>query len=361
MPLRQQAELVGRLAETWFRRPATPTRVVMSLTRRCNLRCDMCRVWEMTPRIDSLTPDEVGDIMRQLDRLTWLDLTGGEIFTRKDAEAVVWQVIDNAAALRLLHFPTNGWFSDRVLGLARDIVAQRPDLGLIITVSIDGPRLVHDSIRGRTGSFERALETWLGLREIEGVDVFVGTTLTSSNADQLDALESELRSAAPDFRPDEWHWNWMQVSEHFFGNADGSGPRPVAPEGLVREHIARRGLPRNPTALMELGFLANLEHYLKGEPVGVGCQSLRSTCFISPEGDLYPCHVWDRPLGNLREHSSAELWRSRELLAARDEVKRLDCGGCFTPCEAYPALAGAPVTASVNTAWRLLKIATERA
>ena len=106
-------------------------------------------------------------------------------------------------------------------------------------------------------------------------------------------------------------------------------------------------------SLQELGFLVNLERYLGGEPTGVPCQALRSTCFVSPEGQLYPCHVWDRPLGDLRERPLAELWRSPEVLAARSEVERLDCGGCFTPCEAYPALAGAPVAASVQTLRRL--------
>ena len=39
-------------------------------------------------------------------------------------------------------------------------------------------------------------------------------------------------------------------------------------------------------------------------------QALRSTAFVSPEGVLYPCHVYDRPLGNLREKPLAEIWRA---------------------------------------------------
>ena len=50
--------LAARLAETWFRRPATPNRVVMDLTRRCNLRCTMCRTWRIEPGHE-LSPDEV--------------------------------------------------------------------------------------------------------------------------------------------------------------------------------------------------------------------------------------------------------------------------------------------------------------
>ena len=314
----------------------------------------------MNPSPNQLTASEIGTIMGQLDRLVWLDLTGGEIFTRKDVEDIFSAVLENARALRLLHFPTNGWFTDRTVRLAKDIAQKHPDRGLIITVSIDGPQAIHDGIRGRNGSFARALDTWTRLREIAGLDVYVGTTVTSSNIGHLQALEERLTEAVPDFTGDEWHCNWMQESEHFFGNQDIEGPTRVATDNVVATHLRRRGLPRHPTALMELGFLANLEFYLAGEPTGIPCQSLRSTCFISEEGDVYPCHVWNRPLGNLREQDIQTLWDSQAVRTARDEVKRLECGGCFTPCEAYPALAGSPIRTSARTAWRLIRLATNR-
>jgi radical SAM protein with 4Fe4S-binding SPASM domain len=120
--------------------------------------------------------------------------------------------------------------------------------------------------------------------------------------------------------------------------------------------MRRRGLPRNLVDLMEMIFLINLEFYRRGEATGIVCQSLRSTAFISPEGNLYPCHVYDRPLGNLRERSLAEVWKSPDVLTAREDIRKLACGGCFTPCEAYPALAGAPVSTLLQTGRRSLRL-----
>ena len=238
--------------------------------------------------------------------------------------------------------------------------ARRPDVDLLITVSIDGPPAVHDRIRGREGSFERALDTFLRLRALDPVRAYIGTTITPDNADAIDALEAELKRRVPDFRAREWHWNWLQVSEHFFRNAQpGNGARP-ATRKLVRRHIERRGLPHNLVDAMELAFLTNLEFYQRGEPTGIVCQALRSTAFISPEGDLYPCHVYDRPLGNLRERPLDELWSSPAVLEARRDIEKLACGGCFTPCEAYPALAGAPVAATTRTGRRALRLLYER-
>jgi radical SAM protein with 4Fe4S-binding SPASM domain len=357
--------MVTRLAETWVRRPDSPNRLVLDVTRRCNLRCSMCRTWE-DPRRDELTVEEIAGIMRQLPRLTWLDVTGGEPFLRKDATELMLAISRNAPALTVLHFPTNGWFTQRVVATCAALIAERPEMQLIVTVSIDGPEAVHDRIRGVDGAFARAMETFTRLRGMEGVDVFLGTTLTRESQPVLEDLGAELLERFPDFDAREWHWNRLQISEHFFGNA---AQTDLAPElasdhprrgGVVREHVARRGLPRSLVDLMELAFLINLEFVERGEASGIPCESLRSTAFISPEGELYPCHVWDRPLGNLRQKSIAELWHGAELAHARTEVESLACGGCFTPCEAYPALAGNPTKTLTQTAKRSLRLLLAR-
>ena len=354
----QRPGFLLRLAETWVRRPAAPTRVVMDVTRRCNLRCAMCHTWKVEPGHE-LSVDEVARILAQMPRLNWLDLTGGELFLRTDALAVL-EAACAVPSLGVLHFPTNGWFGARIVAAAERIRALRPDLELIITVSLDGPPALHDRIRGREGSFERAIATFQTLRALPGVATYIGTTITPDNAEAIDALEEELRRRIPDFRGDEWHWNWMQTSQHFFQNGHlATVPRP-ATGSLVSRHIRRRGLPRNPVDAMELAFLVNLEFYQRGEPTGIVCQSLRSTAFISPEGDLYPCHVYDRPLGNLRERSLDDIWQAPETRAARRDIERLACGGCFTPCEAYPALAGAPLATVAQTARRGARLLAEQ-
>lgn len=354
--------LIARLMETWVRRPRAPTRLVMDVTRRCNLRCEMCHTWKLDPSHE-LSPDEVRAALAQMPELLWLDVTGGEIFLRGDAAELLEAVVDAAKTLKVLHFPTNGWFTRRVVEATRRARALRPELALIVTVSIDGAPALHDQIRGREGSFRRAIETYRALREIPGVDVYVGTTLTPANRPHLDALERALRDALEDFHPSRWHWNWLQISQHFFANAHlAAGSDDASPPGaIVREHLARRGAPRSMVELMELMFLVNLDAYRRGEASGIPCQALRSAAFISPEGRVYPCHVWDRPIGDLRTHTLDEIWNAPETLKIREDItERLACGGCFTPCEAYPALAGAPLHALAQTARRGLALLRAR-
>ena len=350
MRVLHQPALIARLAETWFRRPASPTRLVLDVTRRCNLQCKMCHTWNVAPAHE-LSVSELRHILRQMDRLTWMDVTGGEPFLRADVAELFAVICETLPSLRVLHFPTNGWFTAQTLQVVKNVRAQRPDVELIVTVSLDGPPEVHDAMRGRPGSFQRGLKTFRALREVPGVHTYVGTTLTRWNEAELDALGALLAAEVPGFSSREWHWNWLQVSEHFYAN-EGADAAPRGAAQHLLKQVRRRGMPRNLVDAMELLFLVNLSGFQRGERAGMTCQALRSSWFISPEGDVYPCLVYGRRLGNLREQSVKSLWDSAEVARARRDIERLACGGCFTPCEAYPMLAGAPLRTLGQTARR---------
>jgi len=337
----------------WVVRPSTPTRMVLAVTRRCNLRCATCRSSAAAPGAD-LTPAEAASLCAACPGLAWLDVTGGEPMMRRDAAEVFSAILGAAPSLGVLHFPTNGTFPDRAEAVARLVRRERPHVELIVTVSIDGPRELHDRLRGR--SFERAVETWSRLRSIEGVRVYAGTTVSAGNAHALAATEAALATALPGFEARSWHWNLAIESGLFFDNGGMPDLFPPDPVAHVRAHALRRGVPRGPVDLMEAVFLANLHGRLSGRPIGFGCQALRTSCFVSADGGVYPCHVWDRRVGSLREEGFRmdRIWASGAALAARRGAERVECGGCFTPCEAYPAIAGAPVRAVAGAVreWR---------
>ncbi len=341
MKTRTALGLVRAYGRSWLARPDSPLRAVVQVTRRCNERCGTCKSWEM-PTAGELTPVEIGRLMAGMPRLVWLDLTGGEPFARGDHAEVFEQVLANTPALRVLHFPTNGWFTSRVVDTCERIAAARPDLELIVTVSVDGDEALHDRMRGREGAYRRALATFRELRA-RGVSAFVGTTLGPENEHALDRIRQALDSDLGGFDERSWHWNLYQSSAQFFGNEPWEADRG-AQARLVRDQARRRFPPRTPVDLMELAFLVNLQATLDGEELGMSCAAMHGACFVSAEGWLYPCHVWDRPVADLRAHGFdvAAAWASAEALAAREGATSLACGGCFTPCEAYPALAGSP-------------------
>ena len=352
---RALARLVRIHAPTWLRRPAAPVRAVVALTRRCNQRCAACRSHALPPG-DEMTPAEVGRLCRSMPALSWLDLTGGEPMMRTDVDRIFARVLDRTPRLAVLHFPTNGTFPDRALECARLIRSRRPEVSAIVTVSIDGPPAMDEALRGRAGAFDAAVHTYRELREIQGVEVYVGTTVGPANRDVLDDLRDHLERAIPGFDDRAWHWNLRQRSDHFFANGPaGEGAAAARDASLVRRQIDRRWPPRSPVDAMELAFLANLLAHVEGRPVGLPCQALDSTCFVSADARLYPCHVFDRPLVDLRtvDMDVGAVWSSPAVIWARRAIDRRECGGCFTPCEAYPMVVGSPLRAALLTAARL--------
>ena len=352
MRKRTALRLARAYGPSWFRRPDSPLRAVVQLTRRCNERCTSCRSWDM-PSEGEMSPDELGQLMRGMPRLVWLDLTGGEPFVRGDVVDCFDAVLEHPA-LQVLHFPTNGWFTDRVVEVATRVRGRRPDLELIVTVSLDGDEVLHDQMRGRTGAYRRAVATFEALLDA-GVSTFVGTTVGPENEHALDDLEAAL-AGLRGFHEGLWHWNLYQHSAMFFGNEPWAGRGHAE---RVREQVGRRFPPRGPVDLMELAFLVNLQARLDGEPLGLDCAALHAACFVSADAKLYPCHVWDRPVADLRQldFDLARAWALDATRRAQQGAIDLDCGGCFTPCEAYPALAGSPARAATLTLRRGLALA----
>ena len=355
LPLDVAAGLTRAFLPVWRgKRPDGPIRGVVALTCRCNMRCRYCRSWDKTAGKE-WTPNELSRLFRQMPRLVWLDVTGGEIFARRDAQELLVACVESARQLKVFHFATNGFFADRVVEAVRAINRRRPDLYLPITVSIDGPPDIHDKLRGRDGSYVAAIECVRRLRAIPGAVVHVGTTVGPDNWRELPTLRARLGQDLDGFDDRIWHWNLVQRSAHFFGNADQEMLALDVAARLVRDHLRNRFPPSRPIEIMEALFLVNLEAHLRGEPVGIHCQALWSSCFVSADCVLYPCHVYDRPLADLRaiDFDVPAVWHAGETIEARADAVALRCGGCFTPCEAYTTLVGSPVAAVRETLRRL--------
>ncbi len=168
-----------------------PRGFVYEATMRCNLRCEFCYVgellnvegqWQQELRVDSLRsaiPDGAG-----ID----VSLTGGEVFMRKDMEDVL--DLFRAKGYTCGYLTTNGTLIDdrRAATLAH---LARTGFLKHVSVSIDGPRELHDLARGVNGTFERAAAGLRRLREAAkaaGARLRISINTTISNQ-SLQALE----------------------------------------------------------------------------------------------------------------------------------------------------------------------------
>src|SRR5262245_12741142 len=124
----------------------------------------MCNIWQKKS-VNEMTPAEVAEFFSRWPQFRWVHLTGGELFMRRDLDELVAAIQANCRSLFLLNFPTTGWFGDKTLALVERTLARGVGR-LMVTISLDGPRTLHDELRGLPGSWDRGMETFRRLRGI---------------------------------------------------------------------------------------------------------------------------------------------------------------------------------------------------
>jgi radical SAM protein with 4Fe4S-binding SPASM domain len=338
----RSAHLGAALLRSTIGRPSAPLKLNFCLTYWCQYRCKTCNIWKRKPT-DELTTDEVIGLVRQNPGLTWVDLTGGEIFLRPDIDEIFDAVVTGWRRLALLHFPTNGFLTDRIVKSVERIAGRGPAL-TVVTVSLDGDEQTNDEIRGIKGGFRRQIDTFNALRRIPGITTVFGVTLSAFNIGQFAQTFAACARECPGLTIDDVHLNVAQVSGHYYGNSELTGMRadPAVVRQELREYRRLRGRSRSAAQLVENTYLRHLDEFLQTGRTPMPCHALRASCFVDPWGVVYPCITYTRPLGRLRETGMRldPIWNGRETKQVQGEIWEGSCPQCWTACEAYQSILG---------------------
>ena len=143
------------------------------VTYRCNARCNMCSRYKEPSRPE----EEISlETIRKLPKMYFTNITGGEPFLRTDLKEIVRELYKKSDRIVI---STNGYFTDRILDLAREF----PQVG--IRISIEGLEETNNEIRGLENGFQRGYGTLKKLREMGMKDVGFGMTVQEKNAPEL--------------------------------------------------------------------------------------------------------------------------------------------------------------------------------
>jgi radical SAM protein with 4Fe4S-binding SPASM domain len=165
-----------------------PFNIGWELTLTCNLRCSHCASAAGSARSTELTTAEALRICDQFPELLVqeVDLTGGEPLLRKD-----WSEIATHLRSKLgisVNILTNGWVVND------EIVRKIKSVGIAtVGISLDGLENTHDHIRGRSGSFQRVIDS-IKLFNKHSIRNIVITTVNSANIPELPELKKMMQS-----------------------------------------------------------------------------------------------------------------------------------------------------------------------
>jgi radical SAM protein with 4Fe4S-binding SPASM domain len=339
-----------------------PRLVFWELTTGCNLRCIHCRATaqELASPLDLSTPDALR-VVEQVSSYAHpiLILSGGEPLFRKD----VYAIAAHATARGLLvALATNGT-------LITPAEAERIRSSGIrrVAISLDGAdAATHDTFRGLPGSFDAALR---GLRAVQdaGVSTQINTTITRRNVHQLpqilalalrlgaDALHTFLlvpvgcgvNIAEEQMVPaDEYekvlNWFYDREQEGLLELKATCAPhyyrvrkqrqvheRRAAQQEVTSSHPGALGADLTPRAARSPSAAPRSRHPQMGA-VTKGCLAGSAVCFISHQGEVFPCGYLPVKAGDLRRQTFAEIWEQSPVFAALRDPDALKgkCGVC---------------------------------
>ena len=353
-----------------------PRLIFWEVTKGCNLRCIHCRAsaTELSSPADLNTRTALGIIDQIAEAANpILVLSGGEPLYRSDIFQLARYATDKGLRVALA---TNGTL------VTKDVARMIVDSGVKrVSISLDGSdALTHDTFRGIPGAFDAAV---YGLRNLKalGMSVQINMTIARHNARQLpqvlelakslgaDALHTFLlvpvgcgvdiaaeQMVAPEEYEEMLNWFYDRSVEGGIELKATCAPHyfRVVRQRRVAERKAAEAASRvlaaadpssiGPTEMIMPGstgisFKPNGTGHPGGHPGGhpsdmsamtKGCLAGTGVCFISHEGEVYPCGYLPVIAGDLRKEKFADIWESSAVFNQLRDTSNLKgkCGCC---------------------------------
>lgn len=307
--------------------------IAIEVTVHCNLSCAMCSVWQ-----GKRHGPETAILRRALEDARGLGAKtfvpcGGEPFMRPDFV----DLLEHAERLGFerAEVVTNGLLVPRHL----DRLAELRSVQL--HVSLDGPREVHDALRGE-GVYDKAVAAARAARE-RGVALGLSGVLmkpTLATADHVLELAAELGLAEVSFQPFQPEIHGMDRDPAEFSFEPGER---AAVEGAIeglRERARALGLRIYTDPILD-HVPAYIFDGVRPIPKG-GCYLPSRFVLVDVSGELYPCFFMrDGSMGNVTRGDRIEaIWHGEMHTALQMLALASRCPGCLAACSDIATFEG---------------------
>jgi MoaA/NifB/PqqE/SkfB family radical SAM enzyme len=328
-----------------------PLNLTVSVTYRCNSRCLTCNVYSR--HAEEMSADEFDRTFRSLGRAPyWYTMSGGEPFLRSDLPDICESAYRHGSP-GIINIPTNGLLSSRIPEMVEDIADRCRRSQVIVNLSLDGVGEEHDRIRGVEGSFDRAVETFRGLRSVSAPNLTVGvhTVISVHNVDRVPSIYEYV---ARELSPDSYITEIAEERVELETLGASIAPTPDAYARAVDFLIARireqrySGISRV-TQSFRIRYYELVKRYLTSGRQPIPCYSGVASAQIAPDGDVWFCCIKADPIGNLRDvgYDFRKIWFTQKAVAERKKIRAGQCS-CPLANAAYTnMLMHVPTVASV--------------
>ena len=312
----------------------SPLQFIFFITSRCNLNCQHCFYAENLNKLNKeLSVKEIEKISQGMDELLWFSMTGGEPFLRKDIEQIA-EIFYHNNKFNFLTIPTNGLLQDSIIQSVSKICKKCKHAHIIVYVSIDGLENTHNRIRGSFDSFKKAIGTIRELKKIKKdfKNFNVGTT-TICNAENQKEMKDLALFLRHEVKPDnivigmirgkprdsplgavdlKHYFDFVRVQEEGWSTGDLAYFNCFGRFFLQRKELLQKRI---------ISTIFRENKYV------IPCLSGNISCVMSETGDLYPCEILNKKIGNIRNanYGFKKLWYSDKAEELRKFIKDTKC------------------------------------
>ena len=311
-----------------------PLQLIFFITGRCSLGCRHCFYAEsLNKPTNELSIEEINKISKGMGNLLWIALTGGEPFLRKDIAQIAETFYRNNK-FKILTITTNGMFQDSITNAVAEICRKCKKSHIIVYVSLDGLEETHNKIRETPEGFQTVLGTIQKLKilkkDFKNLSVSTVTTINEENQEEVKDLAIFLKDSV---KPDNIAMNIIRGKPKSIplGNIDLKNYFDfikVQREGWSGENLAYFDFfGRNIIKKKELLQKDIIATVFKENRYVLPCLAGNISCVITETGDLYPCEILNRKIGNLREagYDFGKLYYSKNAEGIRQFIKDTKC------------------------------------
>jgi MoaA/NifB/PqqE/SkfB family radical SAM enzyme len=320
---------------------ATPPFMIVFINSICNLTCEHCFYWRNLNQRDDLTFEEFQKLSAELGSFENLNLSGGEPFLRPEFADICRLFIENNRVKRI-YVPTNGYFTERTEKQLQQVFQSPTLVSFVCELSLDGMPEYHNRFRGNSKSFEKAMETYDMLAEMQKSEprlaIHANSVAMSENMDEIWRLTEYLRERCPSME----HHN-LAIIRGDRKNPSLQGPALQQYKALY-QHIAQVWSDREENrfgAIVEPMLQWAKMKTIETESQYVPCTAGNLTGVVYANGDVSVCET-HAPLGNLRQKSFFEIWDSQAAQTLRAQIKAKQCY-CTNEVFLWPSIVFQPV------------------
>lgn len=281
--------------------------MIFYATNRCNFRCNFCFYNEEITKgqkNDELSLEEIEKIARTTGPLLQLSITGGEPFLRKELAEIVHTFVRHTNPW-FITIPTNASMPDRMVEFLEQVLPAHPNIDFRIVFSIEGIGDEHDDIRSTPGSYNKIIESHDALTKMrERYNNLVLDANSVLTARSEDTLKDTLSYLDQNFSFDNLSITFArgEISDESLKQTSREKYEEINQflEELIRNKESRFLYPvwRGVRDVSR----QNLIRTVFDDKFVTPCVAARKIIVISETGDVLPCEVLGRSMGNLRDY-----------------------------------------------------------